>query len=285
MAMKKSSSILINKKNITAIAIGGFDGMHFAHQKLFKKLGEQGGILSIESGFANITPKTYRQEYSKYPIYYYILENIKHLSGAKFIKLLKEEFPNLKKIVVGFDFCFGKNREHCTPELKKLFDGEVIVIEEIKVNNIAVHSRVIREFIKNGDMEITNKLLGREYKIFGKQIKGQGLGSKSFVPTINLDVKEFILPKEGVYITKTIINEKEYPSISFLGHRVSTDESYAVETHILNKELKNKFANVQIKFLKKLRDNQKFDSFEKLKNQINIDIKEVENYFKLHNIL
>lgn len=278
--MKKSSSILINKKDITAIAIGGFDGMHYAHQKLFEKLGSKGGIVSIESGYANLTPKTYRQEYSQYPIYYYILENIKHLSGEDFIKLLKKEFPNLEKIVVGFDFCFGKNRKHCIPELKKLFNGDVEVLEEIKVDGIAVHSRIIREYIKSGDIKTANKFLNREYKIFGKQIRGQGLGSKSFVPTINLEVSEFVLPNEGVYVSKTIINEQEFPSITFLGHRVSTDGSYAVETHILNEKLTNRFASVQVKFLEKLRNNEKFDSFDKLKEQINKDIKEATNYFR-----
>ena len=279
--MKKSSSILINKKTITAIAIGGFDGMHLAHQELFKNLGENGGIVAIESGYANITPKTFRQEYTNYPIYYYLLENIKHLSGESFITLLKEEFPNLKKIVVGFDFCFGKNRKHCTVHLNELFKGEVQVIDEVKIEDIAVHSRVIRKFIKSGDITTANKLLGKKYKIFGKQIKGQGLGSKSFVPTINLLVNDFILPNEGVYATKTIINEKEYNSVTFLGHRVTTDGSYAVETHILDQNITNRYSIVQIKFFEKIRDNQKFESFEELKEQIEKDINKAKKLFSI----
>jgi len=272
MGMKKSSSILVNKNTITAIAIGGFDGMHFAHQELFKNLGNHGGIVVIESGYANITPKTYRQEYSNYPIYYYILEDIKHLTGKEFIKLLEEEFPSLEKIIVGFDFCFGKNRKNCIPELNSLFDGEVIVVKEVKKNEIAVHSRIIREYLKNGDIKTTNELLNRKYKIFGKQIKGQGLGSKSFVPTINIKVTDFILPNEGVYATKTIINEEEYNSVTFLGHRVTTDGSFAVETHILDENIKNMYTLVQIKFIEKIRENQKFDDLENLKKQILKDI-------------
>lgn len=279
MEMKKNSSTLVNKNTITSIAIGGFDGMHIAHQELFKNLDEHGAIVSIESGYANLTPKIYRQEYSIYPIYYYVLDNIKHLEGDQFIKLLKEEFPNLKKIVVGYDFCFGKNRKYCTDKLKELFKGVVKIIDEIKLDDIAVHSRIIREYLKDGDIQTANKLLGKEYKIYGHQIKGQGLGSKSFVPTINLKVKEFLLPKEGVYITKTILNEKEYNSITFLGHRVTTDGSYAVETHILDEEIKNSNYTTQIKFIKKIRDNQKFNGFEELKNQILNDIESAKNYF------
>ena len=277
--MKKNSSTLVNKNTITSIAIGGFDGMHVAHQELFKNLDENGAIVSIESGFANLTPKVYRQEYSSYPIYYYVLDNIKHLEGDQFIKLLNEEFPNLKKIVVGYDFCFGKNRRYCIEKLKELFHGNVKIIDEIKIDDIAVHSRVIREYLKDGEIEIANKLLGKEYKIYGHQIKGQGLGTKSFVPTINLKVNEFLLPKEGVYITKTILNEIEYNSVTFLGHRVTTDGSYAVETHILDENIINDTYTIQIKFIKKIRDNLKFDSFDELKNQIDKDIETTKNYF------
>ncbi|MBU0924824.1 bifunctional riboflavin kinase/FAD synthetase [bacterium] len=278
--MKKSSSILVNKNTITSIAIGGFDGMHSAHQELFKNLDSNGAILSIESGYANLTPKRYRQEYSIYPIYYYVLENIKHLEGDEFIRLLKEEFPNLKKIVVGFDFCFGKNRRYCIEKLKELFKGEVLVIDEIKIDDIAVHSRIIRQYIKDGDIKIANKLLGKEYKIYGHQIKGQGLGAKSFVPTINLKIEEFLLPQEGVYVTKTILDDKEYNSITFLGHRATTDGTYAVETHIIDEDIKNSNYTTQIKFYEKLRDNKKFDSFDELKKQILNDIETARIYFK-----
>ena len=279
MEMKKSSSILVNKNTITSIAIGGFDGMHSAHQELFKNLDEHGAILSIESGYANLTPKRYRQEYSIYPIYYYVLENIRHLEGDEFIRLIKEEFPNLKKIVVGFDFCFGKNRKYCIEKLKDLFNGEVLVIDEIKIDEIPVHSRIIRQYLKDGNIKMANKLLGKEYKIYGHQIKGQGLGTKSFVPTINLKVDEFLLPQEGVYITKTILDNKEYKSITFLGHRITTDGSYAVETHILDENITNDNYTTQVKFYEKIRDNKKFDSFEDLKKQIFDDIELAKNYF------
>lgn len=279
MEMKKSSSILVNKNTITSIAIGGFDGMHGAHQKLFEQLDENGAILSIESGYANLTPKRYRQEYSKYPIYYYVLDNIKHLEGNAFIKLLNEEYPNLQKIVVGFDFCFGKGRKYCVKQLKELFHGEVVVLDEVKIDDIAVHSRIIRNYLKDGDIKTANILLTKEYKIYGKQIKGQGLGSTNFVPTINLYVEEFLLPNEGVYVTKTILNDTEYDSVTFLGHRVTTDGSYAIETHIFDKDIVNKDYSIQIKFFDKLRDNAKFDSFEELKEQIFRDIDEAKEYF------
>ncbi|WP_428026873.1 bifunctional riboflavin kinase/FAD synthetase [Arcobacter sp.] len=269
------------KNSITSIAIGGFDGMHIAHQSLFTNLTKNGAIIVIESGYANMTPKKEREEYTNFPIFYYELENIKHLDGKEFINQLKKEFPKLKKIVVGFDFCFGKNRTYCVDKLKSIFDGDVVVINEISVNDIPVHSRVIREYIKTGDFKTVNTLLGRKYKIKGLQIRGQGLGKKEFVPTINLKVTEYILPKEGVYITKTIVDGESYPSITFIGHRVTTDGSFAIETHIINNDIQVHEKDVSIKFYEKTRDNKKFDSFEDLKNQILNDINDCKNYFNL----
>jgi len=278
--MKKSSSILVDKNSINSIAIGGFDGMHIAHQELFNNLTKHGAIISIETGFASLTPRNYRQEYTSFPIFYYNLKDIKELDGTKFIELLKSDFRNLKKIVVGFDFCFGKNRAYRTDDLKRVFNAEVVIIPEVKLDGFPVHSRYIREFLLNGNIQKANSFLGKEYKIYGYHIKGQGIGNKEFVPTINLEANEFLLPQSGVYITKSIVDNIEYPSISFLGNRLTTDTLFAVETHILNtNNIKIKDKIVQIKFIKQIRTNKKFDSFNELKNAILKDIDIAKKYF------
>ena len=88
-----------------------------------------------------------------------------------------------------------------------------------------------------------------------------------------------MLPKSGVYVTKTIVDKIEYNSITFLGHRVTTDNSFAVETHILDKNIDVKNENIEIKFIDFIRDNQKFNSFLDLKNAILNDILIARNYF------
>ncbi len=276
--MKKNFSILTNSQDITSLAIGGFDGVHIAHQELFKQLDENGAILVVSSGYENLTPKKYREEYVGFPIFYYKLKDIKHLEGDEFINLLKKNYPNLKKIVVGFDFCFGKDRKYNTKNLEQLFDGEVQIVKEIKFEDTPIHSRVIRTYLKDGKIELANKFLGKDYKIYGQVIKGQGLGEKNFVPTINIKIDDFLLPQEGVYITKTILNKKAYNSISFIGHRLTTDGNFAVETHILDENILNTDENISIKFLKKLRDNKKFETFKELKNQISKDMKLAKQY-------
>ena len=255
--------------------------MHLAHQELFNKLDINGGILVIQTTHANLSPFRHREKHTSYPIYFYPLENIKHLNGAQFVKLIKEEFPNLQKVVVGFDFHFGHLAAYDTTKLIELFDGKVEIIEEYKIDNIAVHSRVIRAYLRDGNIEYANKLLGYNYNLTGLVIKGQGLGSKEFVPTINLKVSDFLIPQEGVYITKTVLNECSYPSVSFIGHRVTTDGKFAVETSILDNKIDGVIPkNVQIEFLKKIRDNKKYDKFDDLKKQIKNDIEVASFWFQ-----
>ena len=115
-------------KNSTAIAIGGFDGMHLGHQQLFSQLGRDGTIVVIETGYANLTPQKERENFSDYPIFFIDLDDIRHLDGEGFINFLKEKFPQLSKIVVGYDFHFGKDRKYSFDDLKSLFDGEFVLV-------------------------------------------------------------------------------------------------------------------------------------------------------------
>ena len=254
--------------------------MHLAHQQLFSKLDSNGAIIVIQNTYANLSPHTNRDEHTSFPIFFYPLENIKPLSGKEFIKLLYQEFPSLEKIVVGYDFHFGHKAAYNIENLKELFNGIVEVIDEYKIDDIAVHSRVIRSYLREGELHKANSLLGYNYKLKGYHISGQGLGKKQFVATINLDVKEFLIPQEGIYVSKTVLNNKSYNSVTFIGHRVTTDDKFAVETHILENIENIEIPKiVEIKFFEKLRDNKKFDTFEMLKNQILLDIDQTKKYF------
>ena len=227
-------STLLTKDNITAVAIGHFDGVHRGHKQLLKQLGEYGGLVVIDKNKANITPGLKRAEYSRYPCFLYDFESIKGLSGEEFIALLKRDFKNLQKIVVGFDFRFGRGRAWDKYDLARIFDGEVEIVDEFCFEGMGVHSSAIREYIKQGEIYKANLLLGREYSIEGRVIKGQGIGSRELVPTLNLDIKSYLLPREGVYATRTRIGYKTYGSVTFIGNRVSTDGNFSVETHLIN---------------------------------------------------
>jgi len=248
--------------------IGGFDGMHLGHQALIQKAQK---LIVIEKG-SNLTPGDDRCNYTNLPCVFYNLDEIKHLSANKFIEILKSQ--NITKIVVGEDFRFGHKRSGDIKLLQKHF--EVEVVDEVKIDGIGVHSRVIRTFLKEGNIKQANKFLGHIYKIKGIQIRGQGLGSKELVPTINIKpAKNYLIPKKGVYITLT----NSQPSLTFIGVR-STDNNFSIETHILmeNGKWKMENGNIQIEFLEYLRENKRFESLKDLKNQIQNDIITAKNY-------
>ncbi|PHS55843.1 MAG: bifunctional riboflavin kinase/FAD synthetase [Sulfurimonas sp.] len=265
-------------KNSQAIAIGGFDGMHIGHQHLFAELGKNGTIVVIETGYANITPKKERENFSTYPILYLPLDDIRHLEAKEFIEFLMQKFSKLEKIVVGYDFHFGKNRKYSYENLKEIFlkenvDGEVKIVEEVTLDGDSVHSHKIRLKLQIGDIKGANAFLGHNYTIRGSLVQGQGIGKKKLVATINIEAKDFLTPKEGVYATLTRIDDEEHyhPSVSFVGHRVTTDDSFAIESHILDGEVLCK-SRASISFVSFIRDNKKFDSLDELKIAIKRDI-------------
>ena len=268
-------STTIKSKNITSIAIGGFDGMHVAHKELIKRLDKNGVLFVIDKGFSNLTPNDTRDRFFKNGSVFVDLNDIKEFSDKEFIEFLKKTFPSLKKVVVGYDFGFGKNRSGSINLLKKEFDLEVV--DEIKIDGISVHSKVIRELLKKGDIKMANRLLGRAYEITSLTKKGQGLGKEKLVPTINLDKSNFLLPKSGVYATKTKVENEWLKSITFIGHRQSTDGKFAVETHLIEKDIDFLPKEVSIKFFDFVRDNKKFDTIQELKKQIEDDIKKVKS--------
>ncbi len=267
---------------IDSIAIGGFDGMHTAHQYLFEHLNEKsGGVISIETGYADLTPGIHRQAHTHFPLFYYQLDAIKALSGADFIKKLHEDFPKLKKIVVGYDFHFGNKRACSCEDLKRMFKGEVIIVDEVKVMGEPVHSRHIRQLLDKGELEKANLYLGYNYQLVGNVIKGQGIGKEKLVATMNIQTEGFRLPKEGVYATLSRLDDgKLYPSVSFIGHRSITDNSFAIETHILESEVPTS-KKVTLSFLHYIRENRGFESFEALKTQIDLDIIEAKKVIHL----
>ena len=271
----------ISKSSIEELAIGGFDGVHFAHQQLIKKLHEnRSAVVVIENGHSNLTPQKNRVDYIKLPMVLFELNDIKALEGQEFVAQLKELFPNLKKLIVGYDFHFGKDRAWSAYDLKKMFDGKVEIVEEVKLDHISVHSKIIRQHLINGDIEIVSKLLNHHYKIRGEHIKGQGIGKTEFVPTINIETSGYLMPKEGVYVTKSTIESQEYNSITFLGHRVTTDGSFAIETYILDEKFNQDVDYIEIEFYSRLRDNQKFDTYQELKIQIEKDIENARVYLR-----
>ncbi|MCB4784461.1 MAG: bifunctional riboflavin kinase/FAD synthetase [Sulfurovum sp.] len=259
---------------IKSIAIGSFDGIHIAHQTL---IGKAEALVIIERGGGYLTPGYKRTCFTSKVCCFYHFDTIKGLSPKTFIEKLQTDFPKLEKIVVGYDFAFGKDKTGTAETLSTLFDGKVEIVQEVSIKGISVHSRTIKGYLREGNIKMANTLLGRAYSIEGEIISGQGIGKNELVATLNLNIKEYQLPLEGVYATHTKIKNKWYDSVSFLGHRVSTDGSYAVETHILDKDLGEVHGKAEIAFMAFIRQNQKFESLAVLKKQIKADIQSAKD--------
>ena len=263
-----SKKLKVNNR-IRSIAIGSFDGIHLAHRTLIEKVD---ALVIIERNGGYLTPGYKRAYYTDKSCHFYHLDKVRSLSPEAFVAALSSDFPQLEKVVVGYDFHFGKDKLGNAELLTSLFHKEVEIIDEVMIEGISIHSRTIKAYLKEGDVQMANRLLGRKYRIDGEVVVGQGLGKEELVPTINLNVEDYQLPKEGVYATRTKVGDTWYASVSFLGHRVTTDGSFAVETHILDAEIGPVGGRVWLEFSTFIRENRKFDSFEALKAQIEKDI-------------
>ena len=257
------------KNQIKSIAIGSFDGIHLAHRTLIDKAD---ALVIIERNGGYLTPGYKRSNFIDKICCFYHFDVIKSLTPEDFVHKLTMDFPSLETIIVGYDFHFGKNKAGNAQMLETLCNKEVLIIDEVSYEGIPVHSRTIKTYLREGKVEMANKLLGRTHTIEGEVVRGQGLGKKELVPTINLNVKGYQLPLEGVYATRTQIDGEWFNSVSFLGHRVTTDDSFAVETHILDKEVDEVRGNIVLAFVNFIRENKKFDSLDALKKQIEDDI-------------
>ncbi|CAM4023919.1 bifunctional riboflavin kinase/FAD synthetase [Campylobacter armoricus] len=270
-------SMPIQKLKITNLAIGHFDGMHLGHFELFKHLDQNGALFIISKDETNmLTPKNFRANLINLPLIFCDFYKIKNLDGKDFLDLLKQEFPNLEKIIVGYDFKFGKERKYSAKDIQNFSTLKTTIVDEFKIQNKSVHTSLIKDLLKEAKVKEARTFLGRFYNIQANVIKGQGLGAKELFATLNLYAKGFFLPKNGVYATLTQINGQIYKSVSFIGIR-SSDENFALETHILDDNLTNvKIDKVILSFIDFIRENEKFSDLSLLKLQISKDIKKAK---------
>lgn len=263
------------------MAIGGFDGVHLGHRAVIEKATR---VLVIEKG-GNLTPGRERGCHIPHPLIFWELSKLKQLEPEEFLVLIRKKFGRVG-IVVGEDFRFGAERKGNLTLLQKFFP--VKIIPPVKVEGVEVHSQVIRTYFKKGEIGKGNRLLGRPYRIWGRKVKGQGLGQKKLLPTINLKIElPFLLPRQGVYATRL----ETFPSLTFIGNR-STDGKFAIEVHLLGKwremetGLESEWGKVEcngklhLSFLHFIRPVEKFKGLGELKRRLERDLGEGYSYFE-----
>ena len=288
----------------TAIALGNFDGVHIGHQKLIKEMAEISRKFGLKSSvllFNNHTktildgkgPKLITSLKQKYDLIenlgvdiVYTMsfnENIMKLSPEEFVKGILIEKLNCKAVSVGTDYTFGYKKSGNANLLEKLgnkFHYFVNIVSPMYVNNEIVSSTKIRELIVKGDIDEAKALLGRDYSVRGKVVHGKKRGEKLGFPTANIELlDDYIIPRNGVYATRTIVDNKEYLSATSIGYNPTFEgNELKIESHIINFNFNIYDKVVELKFIRYLRDEYKFETIDLLKKQMHKDIMQVKAY-------
>ena len=291
-----------NQDKRSVVTIGTFDGLHHGHQKIFTRLINSSKSRDLSSVVLTFFPhpRIILNKYNEVKMIDTLDEKIIHLneigidsliihpfdknfsllSANQFIKDFLVDKLKIKHIIIGYDHRFGKGREASVTDLKNYADDYDFTVEEIKaqeIEKITVSSTKIRNSINQGDIKTTEKYLGRNFNLTGKIVKGDGLGKKINYPTANIFIEETykIIPKDGVYLVETIIEDKLFNGMMNIGHRPTIGTNVkSIEVHLFNfnEDIYGKV--ISIKMISKIRDEKKFSSIQALKEQLVKD----ENY-------
>ena len=292
----------INTLKNSVVSIGMFDGVHLGHASVINRviaIAKEKNIKSIIITFSNspvsyfskdnidlqiTTSKEKIELFRKTQLdYLFVIEfndYIANLIPSTFMNDILISLFKVSYMVFGYDNHFGKNREGTFKYITKNFkDIKAELIIASKKDRITISSTRIKEEIVNGYIINANKLLGHPYNISGKVVKGMQLGRILGFPTANItyDNNEKILPKNGVYYTVTIIQEKKYISITNIGIKPSVQESncISIETHILDFNQSIYGQNITIVFIDRIRNEIKFNHINDLIDQITKDVSTV----------
>ena len=283
--------------NSEIVCIGAFDGVHLAHQELFRKTRDLNKKFDIVT--FDVLPKIYFNDSLK-PIVSnkerneifqsFSPQNLIHLNFDQFNKISSEDFSKfldenlgIKKIVIGKDFKFGNNRSGDVNFLIDYFgENNVYLLDDFLINNEKVSSTKLRYYLSTGEIDKANNLLGRDFSLSGNVIQGKQLGRELGFPTANLLLDEDVfLPTFGVYYGVIEVDTKKFNCIINIGLNptVDTEDSVKIEAHIL--DFGDDIYQKDIKlFLKNfIRNEKKFNNIDELKNQIMKDIDSVKKYF------
>ena len=293
------------------LTIGTFDGVHLGHQKIIDQLNREAEKVGGESVLFTFYPhprmvlypdshglkliQTQAEKIDK--LRRMGLQNvIIHPFSTEFSRLSALEFTrdylvnrlNVKKMVIGYDHQFGKNREgniKFLQDVSETYDFEVIEISAEEIDKVNISSTKIRRTIEAGEMELAHKFMGEPFELFGKVIDGQAIGRELGYPTANIDIESEIklIPKFGVYAANVLLSNGQIKEgMMNIGVRPSVGmekNNICIEVHILDFNENLYGEHITIQLLSRFRSEMKFDSLFELKEQLNIDEKNIRNYF------
>jgi len=295
--MKIFNNFIISKKyKRSSLAIGNFDGVHKGHQKIFKyakRTNSRFGILTFSPlpvMFFNKKVQNYRltSEDEKFRLLKkfnadFVVnikfnKNFSKITAENFIKKIIYRKINPKQIFVSNNFKFGNKRKGNVNFLKKFektYDYKLLKIVPDKHRQKIISSTKIRKLLQKGNINLANKLLSRTWFVDGRVVKGKKLGRKLGYRTCNIRIKNYILPRAGIYAVKISIGNKKklYPGVGYIGSRPTfKGKEVFLEIFIfgINKNLYKK--KLRVYFIKFIRPDKKFKNSSRLIKQMNKDV-------------
>lgn len=277
----------------TVVTIGTFDGVHIGHQEIIKKLVKNAKNADLESVILTFFPhpRMVLQKEGEIKLINTITEKkeilsscgIDHLvihpftkefanmEAAEFVEMVLVKQLKAKKIIIGYDHRFGKNRSASIEDLKifgKKYGFEVEEISKQEVEEVAVSSTKIRKALDEGQVELANTYLSRPFSLSGTVVKGKGLGKDFGFPTANVEIEESykLIPKIGVYVVKSKIDGEEVHGMMNIGFNPTVGgKEKTIETNFFDFEKNLYGKKITIEILKRIRDEKNFSSVEELK--------------------
>ena len=284
----------------TVVTIGAFDGVHLGHQAIFKQMQDEAKKINGETVVITFSPhprivlgnntanlKFIKTEKNKLQCiekagidHLIIVEFTREFASLPpeiFIKNYIVDFIHPKVFIIGYDNHFGNNREGSLDILKSLAKQYGFVVKKVDaviIDDIIVSSTEIRNLLTQGNITEANKLLGQEYSITGKVVRGQSIGHNLGFPTANIEVADEykLIAAVGVYACRVHCLDKIYKGMSNIGFRPTIDNGdLTIEVNIFdfNKVIYGK--EITISFVKRMRDEKKFKNIEALKTQLALD--------------
>ncbi len=283
----------------SVITIGTFDGVHIGHKAILKRLvtsAKKEGLHSILLTFfphprmvlqkdASLQMLTTLSEKKAllektgldHLVVHPFTKQFSRLTAVEYVRDLLVNKLHAKKIIIGYDHRFGRNRTANIVDLKEMgltygFEVEEISVQEL--DDVAVSSTKIRTALKEGDITTANKYLGYPYMITGTVVKGKGIGTTWNYPTANLQPAETykLIPKNGVYITQAEIEGTLKYGITSIGTNPTIGgKTRTIETFFLDTEANLYDQPLQLEFLKFIRNEATFETVDKLKEAIKSD--------------
>lgn len=288
------------------VTSGTFDGVHLGHQKILHRIREIARSIGGETVLLTFWPhprlvlypeehnlrllSTFEEKASllrQFGIDHLVTipftQEFSQLTSEEFIRKVLIEKIQTKKLVIGYDHRFGKNREGSFEYLQTHsaeFGFELEEISREDVDEIGVSSTKIRKALESGDVQTANQYLGRPYELNGIVVKGQQIGRSIGFPTANIHVPNDykLIPKDGVYAVEARVEDQIFKAMLNIGNRPTVDGTRkTVETHLFDfqGDLYNKLITVYFRAF--IREERKFENLEALKSQLTLDQKSAKS--------